>query len=72
MTASRIEDVVERWLKDILRLPDETAAGYVSGSTAATIIGKDWGNVAFPNRSGSCIRKPCIFHDCLRKEDLKS
>lgn len=36
---SKIEDVTEKWLRDLLRLPDETVAGFVSGSTTATIIG---------------------------------
>ncbi len=36
---SKIEDVTEKWLKNLLRLPNETVAGYVSGSSTATIIG---------------------------------
>lgn len=36
---SKIEDVTEKWLIDLLRLPKETVAGYVSGSSTATIIG---------------------------------
>jgi len=36
---SKIEEVTERWLKNLLGLPNETVAGYVSGSSAATIIG---------------------------------
>lgn len=39
LVASRIEEVTEGCLKDLLGLPGETAAGYVSGSSAATIIG---------------------------------
>lgn len=37
--ASKIESVTERWLVDLLRLPEETVAGFVSGSSTATIIG---------------------------------
>lgn len=36
---SKIEDVTETWLKDLLKLPNETVAGYVSGSSTGTIIG---------------------------------
>ena len=34
--ASKIEEVVERWLLDILDLPRDGAAGFVTGSTMAT------------------------------------
>lgn len=37
--ASTIESVTEKWLVDLLQLPRETVAGFVSGSSTATIIG---------------------------------
>ncbi|WP_105614709.1 pyridoxal phosphate-dependent decarboxylase family protein [Vallitalea okinawensis] len=37
--ASKIEAVTEKWLIGLLGLPPETVAGYVSGSSTATIIG---------------------------------
>jgi len=37
--ASKIESVTERWLVDLLNFPEETVAGFVSGSSTATIIG---------------------------------
>ncbi len=32
---SKLEEVVEKWLKDLFKLPEETAAGFVSGSSVA-------------------------------------
>ena len=37
--ASKIEDVCERWLKNLLKLPEATVAGFVSGSSTATLCG---------------------------------
>lgn len=36
---SKLEQVCERWLRDLLELPDGTVAGYVSGSSTATLCG---------------------------------
>lgn len=36
---SKIEDVTSRWLVELLKLPQETVAGFVSGSSTAIIIG---------------------------------
>ena len=35
--AAKLEDVCERWLVELLGLPVETAAGFVSGSSSATL-----------------------------------
>ncbi len=35
--ASKLESVVEKWLKQIFNLPDETVAGFVSGSSMAIL-----------------------------------
>ncbi|BBO68995.1 L-2,4-diaminobutyrate decarboxylase [Desulfosarcina alkanivorans] len=35
----QLEQVCERWLCDLLELPEGTAAGYVSGSSTATLCG---------------------------------
>src|SRR5689334_12427899 len=35
--AAKLEDVAERWLVDLLKLPQGTRAGFVSGTTAANI-----------------------------------
>ncbi|WP_432665777.1 aminotransferase class V-fold PLP-dependent enzyme [Wukongibacter baidiensis] len=54
---SKIEDVTEKWLRDLLRLPDKTVAGYVSGSSTATIIGLTTGrNLLFKNLGYDVIK----------------
>lgn len=50
--ASKIEGVVEKWLKDLLKLPDETVAGFVSGSSTATLIGLTTGRNYIFNELG--------------------
>ena len=37
--ASKLESVVESWLKSIFHLPDTTVAGYVSGTSSANLCG---------------------------------
>jgi len=37
--ASKLESVVEKWLVDIFRLPENTVAGFVSGTSSATLCG---------------------------------
>lgn len=37
--ASKLEEVCENWLKQLLKLPGDTVAGFVSGSSTATICG---------------------------------
>lgn len=37
--ASKLESVVEKWLVELLGLPDGTAAGFVSGTTTANFCG---------------------------------
>ena len=36
---SKLESVVEKWLRQLFGLPDETVAGFVSGSSTATLCG---------------------------------
>ena len=38
-TAAKLETVVERWLRQLLGLPDETVAGFVGGSSMAILCG---------------------------------
>ena len=48
--ASKIEDVTQKWLVKLLGLPEETVAGFVSGSSTATIIGLTTGrNILLKN-----------------------
>jgi glutamate/tyrosine decarboxylase-like PLP-dependent enzyme len=37
--SSKLEQICERWLVDLLQLPEETVAGYVGGTSAATHCG---------------------------------
>lgn len=37
--ASKLETVVENWLKEIFNLPESTVAGFVSGTSMATLCG---------------------------------
>jgi len=37
--ASKLESVVEKWLKQIFNLPEQTVAGFVSGTSVATFCG---------------------------------
>lgn len=37
--ASKLEEVCENWVKQLLKLPGDTVAGFVSGSSTATICG---------------------------------
>ncbi len=36
---STLEEVCEKWLVDLLKLPEDTAAGFVGGSSTATLCG---------------------------------
>lgn len=54
---SRIEAVTERWIVDLLGLPEETVAGYVSGSSTATIIGLTTGRNYLFHKAGYDICK---------------
>ncbi len=55
--ASKIEAVTEKWIVDLLGLPKETVAGYVSGSSTATIIGLTTGRNYLLQKMGYDIFK---------------
>jgi glutamate/tyrosine decarboxylase-like PLP-dependent enzyme len=38
-TVAKLEQVCERWVRDLLNLPPETVAGFVSGTSIATMCG---------------------------------
>ncbi len=58
---SKIEDVTEKWLKKLLGLPNKTVAGYVSGSSTATIIGLTTGrNLLLKNLGYDVIKSGLI------------
>jgi len=50
--ASMLEKVCERWLGDLLGLPDSTAAGFVSGTSTATLCGLAAGRDELLRRAG--------------------
>jgi len=49
---ARLETVCQRWLVDLFRLPKETVAGFVSGSSIATLCGLAAGRNALLKRMG--------------------
>ena len=59
--AAKIEAVTERWIVDLLGLPKETVAGYVSGSTTATIIGLTTGRNYLLNKAGYDVFQKGLF-----------
>ncbi len=50
--ASKLEEVCERWLAELLGLPMGTAAGFVSGSSIATLCGLAAGRNELLRRNG--------------------
>ncbi len=59
--ASKLEEVCERWIVDLLRLPEKVVAGFVSGSCAATIIGLIAGRNFLLNRLGYDVENNGLF-----------
>jgi glutamate/tyrosine decarboxylase-like PLP-dependent enzyme len=57
-----IEEITERWLIDLLDLPEETVAGYVSGTSTATIIGLTTGRNYLLDRLGYDIFGKGLFN----------
>lgn len=60
--ASKIEEVTEKWLRNLLNLPHETIAGYVSGSSTATIIGLTTGRNFLLQNLGYDVIKEGLFN----------
>lgn len=50
--ASRLESVVEKWLQQLLGLPEQTVAGYVSGTSSANLCGLAAGRWRILKNSG--------------------
>ena len=66
--ASHLEAVCERWLVDLLRLPIESVAGFVSGSSVATLAGSRPGATVCCSivagtlaRRDCSVRRPCAW-----------
>lgn len=60
--AAKIEDVCEKWLVDLLGLPAGTAAGFVSGSATATMIGLIAGRNYLLHQRGHDVVRQGLFH----------
>jgi glutamate/tyrosine decarboxylase-like PLP-dependent enzyme len=50
--ASRLEAICEKWVVDLLRLPSDTVAGFVSGTSSATLCGLAAGRNHLLKRAG--------------------
>ena len=59
---SKIEDVCEKWLKDLLGLPDNTFAGFVSGSSTASLCGLIAGRNYLLSNMGYDVTKEGLFN----------
>lgn len=59
---SRIEEVCEEWIKELLNLPNETVAGFVGGSSTATLCGLTAGRNHLLNKLGYDVVKQGLFN----------
>lgn len=59
--ASVLEEVCERWLVDLLKLPEGTAAGFVGGSSTATLCGLTAGRNHLLNQLGYDVSAMGLF-----------
>jgi len=58
---SRLEEICERWIVSLLRLPDETAAGFVSGTTIANFSGLCAGRNELLRRHGWDVTRQGLY-----------
>jgi len=58
---SRLEEICERWIVSLLRLPDETAAGFVSGTTIANFSGLCAGRNELLRRRGWDVTRQGLY-----------
>jgi glutamate/tyrosine decarboxylase-like PLP-dependent enzyme len=59
--ASRLESVCEKWLVELLGLPEGTAAGFVSGTSVATLCGLAAGRNELLRRQGWDVNSDGLF-----------
>jgi len=59
--ASALESICERWLKDLLGLPESTVAGLVTGTSIATLCGLAAGRDELLRRAGWDASKRGLF-----------
>ncbi|MEM7539812.1 MAG: aminotransferase class V-fold PLP-dependent enzyme [Chloroflexota bacterium] len=58
---STLEHVCEQWLCDLFNLPDDTAAGFVSGTSTATMCGLAAGRYCLLQRLGWDVNEQGLF-----------
>ena len=59
--ASRLESVVEQWFRQIFCLPDQTVAGFVSGTSLATFCGLAAARYRLLERAGWDVNERGLF-----------
>src|SRR4051794_6632297 len=59
--SSRLEEICERWIVELLRLPEGTAAGFVSGTTTANFSGLCAGRNELLRRRGWDVAKKGLY-----------
>jgi glutamate/tyrosine decarboxylase-like PLP-dependent enzyme len=59
--SSKLEIVVQKWLRQILNLPDKTVAGFVSGTSMATFCGLAAARYRILKRKGWDINEKGLF-----------
>jgi glutamate/tyrosine decarboxylase-like PLP-dependent enzyme len=60
-TVAKLEQVCEQWVRDILGLPSETAAGLVSGTSIATVCGLAAGRYEILKNQGWHVNEDGLF-----------
>ena len=60
--ASKLEQVCEKWVRDLLKLPNDTVAGFVSGSSVAILCGLLAGRNYLLNNLGYDVTKQGLFN----------
>ena len=60
-TVARLEQVCEGWLRELFRLPSETVAGFVSGTSIATLCGLAAGRYALLKNLGWDVNANGLF-----------
>lgn len=60
--ASKMEQICEKWLKDLFKLPNDTVAGFVSGSSTASLCGLLAGRNYLLNNMGYDVTKEGLFN----------
>ena len=58
---AKLEQVSERWVRDLLRLPAETVAGFVGGTSIATMCGLAAGRYAILKNQGWDVNGDGLF-----------